>query len=78
MPIEFSVTPRSRKGATGGRIRTWRSKDGRYMVSEISVPGVKPWYRGIRVLVNAQVPVNPYRRNTKAEAIADCERHRSM
>lgn len=74
--LTFSPRARKRLTATGGRIREWKSLDGRYIVYEITSPYFGRWYRAGRVLTTGVTFASEARHRTKQAAIRACEQHR--
>lgn len=75
--LEFSRRARVRPSPTGGKIREWKSLDGRYIVCEINTPGYGRWYRAVRVYVGGQTFASEARHKTRHAAEVACAKHRS-
>jgi hypothetical protein len=76
--LEFTQRPKIRRTITGGKIRSWKSLDGRYLISEITSPGLGRWFLVCRQLVCGQQPVTVSRLKSRAEAERACAQHRSQ
>lgn len=76
--LEFSARPKVRRTVTGGKIRQWKSLDGRYIVSEVSSPGLGRWFLACRQLVCGQQPVTVSRLKSREAAVRACLQHRSQ